>query len=44
MRGVAHIPCCEVSQVGEVELMDGSAAVQVHQSQLETVIPQPGGR
>ena len=31
------------AQVGEVELTDGSAAVQIHQSQLETVIPQPGG-
>mmetsp|Transcript_7302 Transcript_7302/g.21522 ORF Transcript_7302/g.21522 Transcript_7302/m.21522 type:complete len:400 (+) Transcript_7302:390-1589(+) len=36
--------CLVSEQVGEVELMDGSAAVQVHQSQLETVIPQPGGR
>ena len=26
-----------------MELTDGSATVQVHQSQLETVIPQPGG-
>lgn len=26
-----------------MELSDGSATVQVHQSQLETVIPQPGG-
>lgn len=30
-------------QVAEVELTDGSAAVQIHDSQLETVIPQPGG-
>lgn len=30
-------------QVGEVSTTDGSL-VQVHQSQLETVIPQPGGR
>lgn len=30
-------------QVAEVELADGSAAVQIHDSQLETVIPQPGG-